>query len=205
MLRAIAWRICVPIIAAGVAFSLPAADLCVKVVDDSELPLPKVAITATRLADRAQYQAQTDSRGGACVLKLAEGLYAVEASAVGFMTVRYYPVRVAYPSGAHLSFRLPVAEVAEGGMFGDALVSGTLLFEGKPISGASICALDSKQNRHCTVASGLGEYALALAPGAYQIEIRAQNGDMFRLNIDAPTPDVFRDLLSVKESNRFVP
>jgi hypothetical protein len=183
--------------------SLLAADLCVRVTDYSDLPLPKVTITATSLANGIQFEAHTSANGEACVPKLTDGLYAIEAGLPGFMNVRYYPVRVAYPSASRLFFRLPLSEVSEGGMFGDAYVSGTLRLDGKPMGGAQLCAVDPKRNSHCVTTTGLGEYALALAPGAYQVEIRAQNGDMFRLMIDAPSPDVYRDLVSVKESDRW--
>jgi hypothetical protein len=178
------------------------ADLCVRVTDYSDLPLPNVTVTAISLVTGAQFEAHTSAKGEACVPKLTDGLYAVEVSLTGFMNVRYYPVRIAYPSASRLSFRLPLSEVSEGGMFGEAYVSGTLRLDGKPMGGAQLCAIDPKRNSHCSTTTGLGEYALALAPGTYQVEIRAQNGDMFRLMIDAPSPDVYRDLVLVKDSDR---
>jgi hypothetical protein len=190
------------ILASCVGLRLVAADLCVKVVDATNSPIPRATLTATGVSEGGQYHAQTDSAGEACISKMIGGLYSVETSATGFVSVRYFPVRVSFPDTTRLSFRLPLGEITEGGMFGDATVVGTLRYGSSVMDGATLCAIDAKQNRRCTKTNDLGEYMLSLAPGSYQIEVSTKSGEIFRLKIDAAAPDVYRDAITLRDEDR---
>src|SRR5579859_6999405 len=74
------------------------SSICVKVVDVIDAPLAQATVRIERLSNQlGSYAATTDSKGTACTGHLPEGLYSVEVSLVGFLNVRYYPVRVAFP------------------------------------------------------------------------------------------------------------
>jgi hypothetical protein len=166
------------------------------VVDDyANLPLPGASIVVTELVEGSHYNAKTDANGRACLPKLPEGIYSVEAVLAGFMNVRYYPVRVAYPATTKLSFRLPFSEITEGGFAEEAVLSGTLRLRGKPLINAEVCALESNGKKHCTTATDTGEYSLSLAPGTYDVQIRTFEGKRLHSKVDLTTPGTYRDSL----------
>jgi hypothetical protein len=184
------------ILGIAVGQALFASDLCVAVDDYADLPLPGASVTAIDLVKGGtRYDVKTDSKGRACLLKLPEGVYSVEAVLTGFMNVRYYPVRVVYPDTTELSFRLPFSEITEGGFTREVVLSGTLRFQGKPLVNAEVCALESNGKKSCTTATDIGEYALSLAPGSYDIQIRTFDGKRLHSRVDLTTPGAYRDSL----------
>jgi hypothetical protein len=75
---------------------LSAAELCLRVADEGQQPLPAARVHVVSLGDGQAHDRQTDANGSSCLSGLPEGLYSVEASLQGFLHVRYYPVRVSY-------------------------------------------------------------------------------------------------------------
>jgi hypothetical protein len=122
-----------------------AARLCVVVHDYADLPLSGawvniIDVTTAKANAGSQapsYSISTDAAGKACKT-LPEGTYSVEAGLTGFLNVRYYPVRVALPYVVDLSYRLPNGPVGEGGVEQEAILSGTLRVDGKPLEDTKI-------------------------------------------------------------------
>lgn len=182
--------------------SLYGAELCVKVVDYGDQPLPSASVAALDLARGTRYESKTDRKGESCFPAIREGRYSVEAGLAGFMNVRYYPVRVVFPTKTQLSFRLPLGEITEGDFFSEeSVVSGTLELGGSPVKGARIC-IAVPGDPQCTTTNDLGEYAISVAPGSYEWEIRTADGMTYRSRINLPGPGTFRDRLTLREADR---
>lgn len=179
---------------------LLASDLCVTVMDYSQLPLGSVFINATNLGTGKLYTARTDTKGFGCVSEIPAGLYSVETSLKGFLHVRYYPVRVTPSVKQRLTYWLPFAEISEGGIAEDSTLSGTLIKEGGPVQAAEVCIVVGA-DRNCTVTNDLGEYALVGAPAVYVAEIRTRDGKLYKSKIDMSTPGIYRNRLSVNDSD----
>jgi hypothetical protein len=100
-----------------------ASEMCVTVNDSEDRPLPNAWINVIELVAASadhdlaakSYNKSADSNGSAC-FTLPEGTYSVEAGVMGFLNVRYYPVRLTYPNPLALLFRLPIGDVTEGGV-----------------------------------------------------------------------------------------
>jgi hypothetical protein len=183
--------------------SLTAAELCVKVTDYGDLPLPQAVVSVINLAKANEYRARTDSKGSACIVGVEEGLYSVEAGLEGFLNVRYHPVRITYPAKTQLTFRLPFSEITEGGLAQDVMLSGTLQHEGKPFSIARVCVVSGKANdRRCVTATELGEYALSVPPGVYTVDVRTAQGAEYRTKVDVSVAGIYRNRITITEEMR---
>jgi|ERR1043166_5162645 hypothetical protein len=103
----------------GAPMHLLASELCVTVIDEADLPLSLAWVNVSQMVKTSTaantvatvYHAATDSEGKAC-LAVPEGSYAVEVGLMGFLSVRYQPVRVRYPYSRTLKFRLPIGDVS---------------------------------------------------------------------------------------------
>jgi hypothetical protein len=178
--------------------SLVAAAVCARVTDSAGLPLRNAWINVVNLKTNKLYTGQADPNGKACVSKLPDGLYSVEAGLTGFLNVRYYPVRIKYPAVEQLQFRLPFSEITEGLLSQDATVAGTLKTDGDTaVQGANICILELDHHTRvtCTVTNDLGEYAFSLPPGVYVVELQMSSGAVHRSKIDVTTPGSYRNLI----------
>jgi hypothetical protein len=181
-------------------FGVGAAELCVTVNDILDLPLSNAWVNVTALIPPAgndaatTYNTAADSKGRAC-LTIPEGAYSVEVGLTGFLNVRYFPVRVVYPHLRDLSFRLPFGDVIVDSVAPEAVISGTLSFEGKPVEFAKICILqkDSPGVVTCGKTNVFGEYALSVPPGTFRTEIRTVDGGVYRSSIAVPRPGSYRN------------
>lgn len=176
--------------------------ICAVVLDVAGQPLPNATLNVVNLADgKKRGVGLTDVKGMVCIARLPEGLYSAEASLAGFMNVRYYPVRVAFPERVHLAFHLPFAEIQEGGIQTEAILSGTLGGERQPISGVRVCLFHNRDTVSiaCTVTNDLGQYALVVPPGVYRVEVRRQRRIVGQSTIDVSVPGVYRNRISVTD------
>ena len=160
------------LLAAEITFG---SSLCVAVKDPVNLPLPGATVTATALLEEKQEVERTDNKGAACFKDLPEGWFTVETSMAGFLTVRYYPVRLVPENLTNLKFELPLGEITEARVTKEALVAGTLKLRDKPVPAAQICFKRTLANSsaRCVHTTGDGEYVLYVLPGDYQIDITA--------------------------------
>jgi hypothetical protein len=183
------------LLALGWQFPLLGSELWVTVIDPAGGPLPKAWVNVTGLlsgkagkdAPPEVYHATTDRDGRACIT-VREGAYAVEVGLLGFMNVRYLPVRVIYPDPVHLEFELPIGDILEGRWANDVLVSGTLRLEGEPLGGVYICLFPENGGDSDPVACGytnrLGEYALSVPKGRYRVTVRTFNHKEYETHLD---------------------
>jgi hypothetical protein len=187
-----------------------AARLCVVVHDYADLPLPGawvnvINVTASKPNANSfvpSYSMSTDSVGKACQI-LPEGTYSVEAGLTGFLNVRYYPVRVALPNVVDLSYRLPNGPVGEGGVEQEAILSGTLQVDGKPLGDTKICIWKNSESPSlvaCGLTNESGEYVLYVPPGMYRAEIRTSDGEVHRSTVNVRAPGHYRNRLIVNKS-----
>ncbi len=174
-----------------------AGTLCSTVLDPAGLPVPNASITVVSLSDvTRQYRSQTDRNGNTCISNIAQGLYSVEASATGFLHAKYYPVRFSKTAPQKLLFQLPIGDVHEGGTAAEAVLSGTLKRADKVASGITICLYQADTLVGCDTTDDLGEYAIAVPPGVYSIDISGVNvRSQPRQQIDLSSPGMHRRII----------
>jgi hypothetical protein len=145
-------------------------------MDPANLPLRGATVTATGLLEEKQEVQRTDEKGAACFKDLPGGWFTVETSMAGFLTVRYYPVRLVPENLTNLKFELPLGEITEGSVTTEALVAGTLKLRDKPVPAAQICfkrTLDNSSAR-CVHTTGDGEYVLYSSCGGRHVSKSAR-------------------------------
>ena len=183
-----------------------AAEVCVQVNDTMDLPLHNAWVRATSWTDSSttlgilpKIQNVTSDKNGQTCLNLSEGLYAIEVGLVGFLNVRYSPVRVFAARSIHLTYRLPIGDVLEGGVAMESILSGTLRQAGAVVGGATICAFRPRDQHAigCAHSDVMGEYALAVPPGKYKVEIRTARGDVHVSEVDVSEPGFHRNRLTL--------
>jgi hypothetical protein len=181
------------------------ASICATVGDSEGDGLPQATVNVVSLTGEKRYSARTDATGRACFASTPEGLYSVEAGLIGFLNVRYYPVRVSYPEATDLSFRLPLGEVNGDSFEQDAVMSGTLLEGDRPVGSAKVCMFEPGKTEPyiCGKTTDLGEYALTVPTGTYVAVITRWKGEPIRETVEPPqtvklpTPGRYRNLLAV--------
>ncbi len=193
----------VVVVLASLCSSAKAASLCVSVLDPSNLPLPDASVNAVNLATNRRIGGRTDRAGKACLSALSEGLYSVEVGLIGFLNVRYYPVRIAPVVMHELRFQLPFSEITEGSLAQEATLSGTLKENGIPVQSAKICIFENGREgalpTACGVTDDLGEYAIVVPTGVYTIELRLPRGSIQRSKVDLSVPGFHRNSLNVPQ------
>lgn len=95
--------------------SVLGAGICATVLDTAEGPLPGASVSIVSLLTDQRYSTTTDSKGHACVKKMPEGIYSVEAGLARFLYACYYPVRLKPSYAAKFTFRLPLGEITMEG------------------------------------------------------------------------------------------
>lgn len=185
-------------VAVGFCSALEASSICATIGDRDGQPLPRTTMRVVSLTDSTmQYSASGNSKGVACVNRMPEGLYAVEASEAGFMNVRYYPVRVTFPHDVALEFRLPFGEISEGLGLVESTVSGTLTQDGRPAEGIKICLFQQEKPTPaaCSITNDLGQYALTVAPGKYAVQFYRSGRLIETATLDLTSPGFYRNRL----------
>jgi hypothetical protein len=175
-----------------------AADVCVSVSDPVNLPVPRAWVLVASLSTmETRLTTVTDFTGRACLKSVAEGSYSVEVGAPGFMSVRYYPVRIQPARDRTLSFRLPIGEIREGGIQEDAVLTGTFRSIDSPSPHVRICLLQRADGSvvSCTTADEMGQYALSVPPGLYVVEVTERGQKPIRRNIDLTRRGIHRKKL----------
>jgi hypothetical protein len=144
------------------------------------------------------FAGKTDKDGQVCLSGIPEGLYAVETHLMGFLHVRYYPVRVVALARQKLSFSLPFAEITEGGLGDESTLTGTLLKAGAAVVSAEVCMIKLPGDaKTCTATNDVGEYVLLGPAGTYQTEVRTIDGAIYGSRINMSVPGIYRNQLTL--------
>jgi|WetSurMetagenome_2_1015567.scaffolds.fasta_scaffold22833_3 hypothetical protein len=182
---------------------MSASSICVKVTTEEPdlTPLRGIRVLVVRLDEpSAQLITTTDKQGEACLEHLAEGIYSVEASGEGMIGVRYYPVRVTFPNSDLFRIRLPFGEIREGG-FGEteSTFSGTLLEDGVPVVGFTLCLFAEGQQlpTACTKPNDLGQYVLIVPAAKYRLDLTKGKKLVKSSKVDLSPPGIYRNLASL--------
>lgn len=164
------------------------AEFCVSAVDVIDLAIPGVRITIRNLVHGDVNIRRTDQRGEACFERLAAGRYSAEGDCDGFLNVRLQPIRLMPKQTLRVKMMLPFGEIFEGGVSGEAVVSGTLSASGAPLKFARVCAFVSGNSvpTTCVLTDELGEYAFSVAPGKYRARVEGTPSREWGLDLSAP-------------------
>ena len=183
----------------GTVTALTGSQLCIKVLDETGSPIPSAHVRLFNFDSGRVDLRSTQEKGVACFLNIPEGVYSVEGSQQGFLSVKYYPLRVVYPASNELTVRLPLGEVSEGRVDNDVTLNGTLMRGNQPAIGVNICLITKdKKTIACVVTNTLGEYVLLIPPGIYQVELTSRAGPIQKSEIDLSAPgSVYHNRLSI--------
>ena len=175
-----------------------ASEMCAYVGNWNGSPVPRARVSALNLATTKRYEGTSDRTGRVCLSDIPEGLYAVEASAVS-MNVRYYPVRVGTERTKELTFHLPAGENSEGPIVNVTFLSGTLRLGDAPLDWAEVCLTkrDSQAIPYCMRTNDLGEYAMEVDPGLYDVEVCTEKKLLFKSVLDVRSAGFYRERVSV--------
>lgn len=170
------------------------SELCVRVNDELGRPLPGGWIHVAELTTAEDYTNAVDKAGRAC-FKLPEGVYSIEAGHVGFLNVRYYPIRiVAGRERPDTVMSLPLGDVLEGEIAKDSVLSGSVFLDGKPVQSDQVCLLKKRTREivSCALTNEFGEYAVTVSPGIYDLEVRTWKKMLFSSTEDLSSPGSHR-------------
>jgi hypothetical protein len=187
----------------SLGFLARGSELCGVVLDETRMPLPAAVVRAIRLGpnlvherDDGNKMGKTDQNGRIC-WKLSEGVFAMEAEAAGFIGVRLSPVRVDFPIRRTVTFYMPIGDTTEGGIEGTANFTGVLVLDGEPQVAARICLFEEKTPSHvkCEDTNEFGEYAIAVPPGSYLVEVTPAKKALFRARLRAQSSGRYHSML----------
>ncbi len=187
--------------AAAFTGAVRAAEMCVFVGNWEGRPAHGVPVSALDLTTNKRTEGKSDSQGNVCFSDIPEGPYAVEASGPN-MNVRYFPVRLGTERTMQVTFHIPdPGDSSDGPMsVNEALLSGVLRADGKPIEWSEMCL--TKRNSLgipiCVLTNDLGEYALDVAPGLYDIEVCTEKKFSYESVLDLPSAGFYRERIPLK-------
>jgi Carboxypeptidase regulatory-like domain len=146
--------------------------------------------------------ATPDNKGEYAFDALPDGYYSLRVTA-GFVGVSYEPLKIEFPRQLRRMFVLEVADTGSGdGVYSSSELVGILDLLGKPISGATICAVPVELGHRpaCTVTNRLGQYFLSLQPGMYVINVIQEGGQSQEYRMDMGTAGEYRDRVHLTPS-----
>lgn len=177
-----------------------ALSICATVTDLPGQPLRHAVVKIINLLQPDfRSSASVDSAGKVCFEHLPEGIYSAEASSSGFLNVRYYPIRLAVPDDLNFTYQLPYGEIREGLLQSEAILSGTLSDQNKPVDGVQICLFENDKSipSACGVTNDLGQYALTVSPGKYRVEVTKSQVRIHSAMIDLSFPGHYRNEVTI--------
>ncbi len=186
---------------AGVSALLGAGEpVTGRVTDVTNAPLAGATVTFQMTSRPAEPIVVKTNREGFFEIKEApDGTYWMEAAMRGFISVRYYPIRLRFPYGWEQDFRLPADEVYESDAPNKAHVAGELRLGEKPVAGARVCLSRRQQERVCTTTNRFGQYSLLVAPGVWQASVANQNSEVvWRQTLRLGEPGEHRDPIQIR-------
>jgi Carboxypeptidase regulatory-like domain len=186
---------------------LLASSICAVVTDIVNEPIRGAVIYVSDIADAEhRLSARTDLSGKACVASVPDGRFSVEATAPGFMTAKYYPVRVEAPGEVTFTFRLPIGSfdrLRSTYVGSDSMLYGTLTDGTATLDHLRICLFDTSKVdvSKCTESNEVGQYEITVSPGQYRVEISSALRKLFVTKLDARIPGYYRNRISLAPSD----
>jgi hypothetical protein len=180
------------------------SELCVGVNDELDLPLSGSWVNVVALTTAKSYTITSDVKGRAC-FRLPEGVYSIESGHVGYLNVRYYPIRVLLANRlTEIVMRLPVGEGTEGGLSLDAVLNGAVMREDRPITFGWVCVVqrESRAKVSCGLTDEFGEYVISVVPGTYDVEVYALKTLLFSSTVDLSTPGLYRKRIVIPATSK---
>jgi hypothetical protein len=191
-------------VAALFVFGAQGADhhaLSGRVFDSSGQPLIGAAVLINKLDSAGYIESKlTDEQGRYEFSELPNGEYSVEASCRGFVTVSVKPIRVYFPAQVQWRFDLRVADLGnEGGVYATSEVIGELISQGVRIANARICmnSINSLERPACTTTNRLGQYALSVKPGVYDVTVERPRESLTTMRLDVSTSGEYRNKIKL--------
>jgi hypothetical protein len=171
-----------------------AADVRGVVADQGDFPLYPATVVLRSLSDSTVvFTAKTKGDGSYFVTDVPFGEYSIQASAPGFVSVRYEPVHIEYPR-LTWDFKLPLARGTEGGVYSAAELIGTLRTGDRRHGGATVC-LSNRDRSRCVTANRIGEYQMSIEPGKYTATVTEKGDVLWQQEVDLPQVGEYRDYI----------
>jgi hypothetical protein len=167
-----------------------------RITDPSGGLIDGAVVRLERLDRTSEAIVVSSERGTYTIPALADGRYSLEATAPGFMTVKYVALAVDFPHVVRFDVQLRVGPIFEGGITqGDeAHFYGILQRRGVAISRARVCLTQGERVR-CSETNALGQYYLHVLPGLYTASVRVNGTEVFSSQVNLSTPSGHRDLI----------
>lgn len=168
-----------------------------RVLDEGGQPLRAATVIVEAQAaplGAIRYSSTTKADGSFSVDDVPFGEYSMEASAPGFVSVRFRPLNIRYLE-FRWEFRLPLGPAPEGGVYSMAELIGTIRTAVSPVPFALICLSGAAGGQKCTTANRLGEYHLRVEPGEYEAVVARGDVALWRAKIVLPATGEYRDIL----------
>lgn len=191
-------RLVVAIFVLAAAGTLGADPVTGRVSDPSNLPLAGATVVLQLVSRPAEpVIVKTDKSGIYEIKEVPDGVYSIEASKKGYVSVRYHPIRIRYPHGYEQDFELPLDEVYSGHEPGMAHLAGELRLADKPVAGVRLC-LSRRRHQSCSLTNRFGQYSMEVAPGDYQARVYHQHDLVWRQSVRLPSPGEYRNLIQIR-------
>lgn len=131
---------------------------------------------------------------------LPDGAYALTASAPGFLTVSYSPLRVVFPRTIEFDITLRTGPVLEGGIGAEdrsRRFFGVLQRDKITLPGAKVC-LRQGESVMCALTNSLGQYFLKVSPGIYSGTVEVNGEVVFSSQFDLDAPEQYQNRIQLK-------
>jgi hypothetical protein len=170
------------------------------VTDASGAPVRRVTIKIERLDQKAGEVVVQAEQGKDTVPPLSDGEYSLEATAAGFLRVKYYPIIVTFPNVFNFDVSMRVGATLEGGIGRDdpyRRVYGVLRKQDRVLASATVCLLGNG-HQYCSTTNALGQYFLQVLAGSYAVEVEANGAVIFASRLDLSARDEYKNRLQLR-------
>jgi hypothetical protein len=148
------------------------------------------------------FKTSTDRQGKYAFDEVPDGKYSIEATQTDATGIRYSPIRVVFPYRIELNFALlPIPSEKEGGIQISAEVKGELKRQGQRLSHTKLCLTRDSQGK-CVETNGIGQYYLAVQPGAYQATVSLAGEVLWTGAVELPRVGQYLDKIRLDQDKQ---